>query len=119
MDVVVVGPASLQSTMLRLQHRQLPLRFTVYPMIHLAEQSFYDDVCDRLRGHQLIVAEGIHGQGRDRHARLLTLTYRLAGKAANSGWWSSRRRCSISASPSYIRTCRSPSLGSGGGRCAG
>src|SRR5215216_5340180 len=85
MDVVVVGPASLQSTMLRLQHRQLPLRFTVYPMIHLAEQSFYDDVCDRLRGHQLIVAEGIHGQGRDRHARLLTLTYRLAGQSSQLG----------------------------------
>lgn len=77
MDVVTVSPYGVRSVVLRLKHRDHPLRFTLYPMIHLAEQSFYDAVRERLVEHDLIVAEGILGD--DSRVRMLTRAYRMAG----------------------------------------
>jgi hypothetical protein len=77
MDVVDVGAMGVRSAVLRCTRAKTPLRFTVYPMIHLGEPAFYEDISRRLRGHDLIVAEGI--QGADRSVRNLTRAYRLAG----------------------------------------
>ncbi len=38
--------------------RLSPLRFTLFPMVHMAEQQFHDEVAARARLCQLIVAEG-------------------------------------------------------------
>jgi hypothetical protein len=49
----------LRSAVTTLRHRTTPLRFILFPMVHVAEQQFYDDVAARARLCQLIVAEGI------------------------------------------------------------
>ncbi|MCE7009438.1 hypothetical protein LWC34_42480 [Kibdelosporangium philippinense] len=59
MDVVEAGALGVRSAVAQLVRRGTPLRFTIYPMIHLAEPAFYAEVSRRLRGHDLIVAEGI------------------------------------------------------------
>ncbi|MEV4316860.1 hypothetical protein [Actinocrispum sp. NPDC049592] len=58
MDVVEAGLMGLRSAVCVLTRRSAPLRFTLYPMIHLGEASFYAEVSRRLREHDLIVAEG-------------------------------------------------------------
>jgi hypothetical protein len=76
-DVIDVGAMGVRSAVLRCIRAATPLRFTIYPMIHLGEPAFYADISRRLRDHDLIVAEGI--QGADRSVRNLTRAYRLAG----------------------------------------
>jgi hypothetical protein len=39
-----------------------PLRFTLFPMVHVGEQRFYDEVAARARLCQVIVAEGTPSQ---------------------------------------------------------
>jgi hypothetical protein len=68
MEVVEAGLLGVRSAVSRLVKRGTPLRFTVYPMIHLAESSFYAEVSRRLSGHDLILAEGVRGA--DKHAIL-------------------------------------------------
>ncbi len=58
MDIIEAGLMGLRTAESELARRETPLRFTLYPMIHLAEASFYAEVSRRLRGHDLIVAEG-------------------------------------------------------------
>jgi hypothetical protein len=77
MQVIDVGAMGVRSAVLRCTRAATPLRFTIYPMVHLGEPAFYADISRRLRGHDLIVAEGI--QGADRSVRNLTRAYRLAG----------------------------------------
>jgi len=49
----------LRSAVITLTHRATPLRFVLFPMVHVAEQQFYDEVAARARLCQLIVAEGV------------------------------------------------------------
>ncbi|WP_431904714.1 hypothetical protein [Amycolatopsis thermoflava] len=77
MEIIDAGLMGVRSAVLRVSRRQTPLRFTIYPMVHLGERSFYDEVSRRLRDHDLIVAEGIIGASAG--ARKLTRTYRHAG----------------------------------------
>lgn len=49
----------LRSAVIILTRRATPLRFTLFPMVHVAEQQFYDEVAARARLCQLIVAEGV------------------------------------------------------------
>jgi len=51
----VVG---VRSAVITLKRRTTPLRFVLFPMVHVAERSFYDEVTTRLRGCDHIVAEG-------------------------------------------------------------
>jgi hypothetical protein len=51
----IVGVRSAVLTMAR---RASPMRFVLFPMVHVAERSFYDAVAARLPGCALIVAEG-------------------------------------------------------------
>src|SRR5215472_4091754 len=52
----------IRSAVITLTHRTTPLRFILFPMVHVAEQQFYDEVAARARLCQLIVAEGIPSQ---------------------------------------------------------
>ncbi len=81
MDIINVSVMGVRSVVLRLRHRDNPLRFTVYPMIHLAEASFYERVAARLAAADLVVMEGVQGP----RTRLLTMTYRLAGGNSRLG----------------------------------
>lgn len=49
----------LRSAVITLTRRATPLRFILFPMVHVAEQQFYDEVAARARLCQLIVAEGV------------------------------------------------------------
>jgi hypothetical protein len=82
-EIIDAGVMGVRSAVMRLTRRATPLRFTIYPMIHLGEQAFYTEVSRRLREHGLIVAEGI--QGADRGSRRLTSVYRLAGGSERLG----------------------------------
>src|SRR6201982_4324050 len=50
--------AGLRSAVVTLTHRMTPLQFILFPMAHVGEQAFYDEVAARARLCQLIVAEG-------------------------------------------------------------
>jgi hypothetical protein len=61
MDIINVNEIGVRSVVLELRRKGTPCRFTIYPMIHLGEASFYREVSARLARHDLIVAEGIIG----------------------------------------------------------
>jgi hypothetical protein len=48
----------VRSAVLTLARRTSPMRFVLFPMIHVGERSFYDEVARRLRRCSLVVAEG-------------------------------------------------------------
>jgi hypothetical protein len=52
----------LRSAVTTLTHPVTPLRFILFPMVHVGERQFYDDVAARARLCQLIVAEGAPSQ---------------------------------------------------------
>jgi hypothetical protein len=49
----------LRSAVTTLTHQKTPLRFVLFPMVHVAEQQFYDEVAARARLCEFLVAEGI------------------------------------------------------------
>ena len=59
MQIVEVTDFGVRSAVLRLTRRDTPLRFEIFPMVHVGEAAFYDAVTERLRRCDLIVAEGI------------------------------------------------------------
>lgn len=70
--------AGTRSAVHTLGRTSTPLRFVVFPMVHLAEASFYEQVTARLGGCDLVVAEGVTGDSV--RMRALTASYRwLAG----------------------------------------
>lgn len=77
MDIIDTGLMGVRSVILPMTRRATGLRFTIYPMIHLGEPAFFAEISRRLRGHDLIIAEGI--QGASKAARNLTRAYRMAG----------------------------------------
>lgn len=58
MEFIESGVFGIRSAVITLTHRTTPLRFVLFPMVHMAEQQFYDEVAARARLCQLIVAEG-------------------------------------------------------------
>ncbi len=74
MDIIDASDLGVRTVVLELRRRGTPCRFTIYPMIHVGEASFYREVASRLATHDLIVAEGIIGPSRA--TRLMTQVYR-------------------------------------------
>jgi hypothetical protein len=83
MEIIDAGVMGVRCAVLRLIRRATPLRFTIYPMVHLGEAAYYTEVARRLAGHDLIVAEGI--QGASRQTRNMTRAYRWAGGTERLG----------------------------------
>lgn len=77
MEVVDAGVLGVRSALLELRSREVWLRFTIHPMVHLGEPAFYREISRRLEKHDLVVAEGI--QGSDRTVRRLDRIYRWSG----------------------------------------
>jgi hypothetical protein len=65
----------LRSAIIELRRKDGPLRFVLFPMVHIAEPTFYTAVMERLRECDIVVCEGIHGKSRTVSA--LTSSYRL------------------------------------------
>ncbi|TWF79614.1 hypothetical protein FHX44_115548 [Pseudonocardia hierapolitana] len=74
MDIIDVGGMGVRTAVVQLRRKGTPCRFTIYPMIHVGEPSFYRTVRTRLARHDLIVQEGISGP--TRAGELLTSVYR-------------------------------------------
>jgi hypothetical protein len=64
MDIIDASDLGVRTVVLELRRKGTPCRFTIYPMIHVGEPSFYRAVAARLTTHDLIVAEGIIGASR-------------------------------------------------------
>jgi len=59
MQFIESSIAGLRSAVITLTHRAMPLQFILFPMVHVGEQAFYDEVAARARLCQLLVAEGV------------------------------------------------------------
>jgi len=59
MQIIEVSVIGVRSGVLRLTRRDTPLRFEIFPMVHIGEPAFYTAVAERLRRCDLIVAEGV------------------------------------------------------------
>ncbi|MFE2543634.1 hypothetical protein [Actinacidiphila glaucinigra] len=69
--------AGVRSAIIRFRSRGTALVFELYPMIHLAEPAFYEEVTARLRAScDLVIAEGVRGSTA---TRALTRSYRSLG----------------------------------------
>lgn len=98
MQIVEVSMVGVRASVLRLTRRDTPLRFEIFPMVHIGEPAFYAAVAERLRRCDLIVAEGVGGSdtpdGRVRSdaamsgsaaVSALTFSYRLPAWFQRSG----------------------------------
>lgn len=83
MQIIEVSMIGARSSVLRLGRPGTPLRFQIFPMVHIAEPDFYACVADRLRECDLIIAEGIRGDAPSVSA--LTSSYRLPARLNRSG----------------------------------
>jgi hypothetical protein len=83
-QIIEVTDFGVRSAVICLRREDSPLRFILYPMIHVGGARFYADVTARLRGADLIVVEGVgrdhggHGGRRSLLLAALTLTCRIA-----------------------------------------
>lgn len=59
MQFIESSIVGLRSSVITLAHRTTPLKFILFPMVHVGEQQFYDDVAARARLCQFLVAEGV------------------------------------------------------------
>ncbi|GIF91119.1 hypothetical protein Cch02nite_45630 [Catellatospora chokoriensis] len=77
MQIIEVTEFWVRSAVIRLRHRESPLQFVIYSMVHMAEPAFYEAVTARLGKADVVLAEGIRGNGRRRSPLLgaLTLSY--------------------------------------------
>jgi hypothetical protein len=82
-QIIDTSPMGTRSAVLRLRRKGSELQFLVFPMLHVAEQSFYDEVRRRLADCAVVVAEGV--TGRSALATAVTMTYRVIPANRRSG----------------------------------
>jgi hypothetical protein len=75
MQIVEESIMGVRSAVITLSRRETPLRFQLYPMLHIGGAGFYREVTRRLRDCDLIVAEGAPDTVA---TRALTMSYRFA-----------------------------------------
>jgi hypothetical protein len=63
MQFIEASIIGLRSAVITLKHQMARPRIMLFPMVHVGEQAFYDEVAARVRRCQLIVAEGAPPQG--------------------------------------------------------
>ncbi|WP_425837789.1 hypothetical protein [Streptomyces fractus] len=83
MQIIEVTGYAVRSAVVTLRRRGTPMEFVVFPMLHVASPTFYDQVRLRLRKCDLIVVEGIRGKSAAVSA--LTLAYRFAPRRSRNG----------------------------------
>jgi hypothetical protein len=59
MQIIEVTELAVRSAALRLARPGSPLRFEIFPMVHIGDPSFYAAVTERISRSDLIVAEGV------------------------------------------------------------
>jgi len=83
MQIIEVTSLGVRSAVITLRRTGTPLRFVLFPMMHVASPSFYRQVRERLSACDLIVAEGVGGASRQ--LSVLTLAYRFAPRSRRNG----------------------------------
>lgn len=83
MQIIEVTGLGVRSAVITMRRNGTPLRFVLFPMMHVAAPSFYRQVHQRLSACDLIVAEGVRGKSRQLSA--LTLAYRFAPRWRRNG----------------------------------
>jgi hypothetical protein len=83
MQIIEVTGFGVRSAVITMRRGDTPLRFVLFPMLHVASPAFYAQVRTRLEGCDVIVAEGIRGHSRQVGA--LTLAYRFAPRRRRNG----------------------------------
>jgi hypothetical protein len=80
MQIVEVSSFGVRSAVITLRRRGSPLRFVLYPMVHMASEGFFREVRRRLKTAGIIVVEGVW-RGNSRKGvvlvRALTFSYRV------------------------------------------
>jgi hypothetical protein len=82
-QLIEVSDLAVRSAEIWLRRRNTPMRFVLFPMLHVGAPSFYEEVTRRLQACDLVVTEGI--RGRSLTSSALTLTYRLFGNTNRDG----------------------------------
>ena len=78
MQIIEVSAVGVRSAVITLSREPTPLRFFLFPMVHLGTPAFYQAVTARVGECDLVVAEGV---GKTLITRALTLAYRLPGRS--------------------------------------
>lgn len=78
MQLTEVSMTGVRSAVITLRRAETPMRFVLFPMLHLGSPGFYREVTHRLALYQVVVAEGI--RGRSLIASALTISYRMPGR---------------------------------------
>ncbi|WP_431901370.1 hypothetical protein [Nonomuraea sp. bgisy101] len=130
MQFIETSIIGVRSAVLTFRRPGSPMRFLLIPMVHVAEQAFYDQVAERLRGCDLIVAEGEPYADLLLHRRISRirvdgLVHQLVGLDVESlgvpllwpdrdddrGRWFSLVMDALTAVPDWLTTIRFPSGG--------
>jgi len=82
-QLIEVSDFGVRSAEIWLGRVETPLRFVLFPMLHLGTAAFYEEVTRRLQSCQLVVAEGI--SGRSPAVTALTAAYRIPGRSKRLG----------------------------------
>lgn len=81
MQIIESTVFGLRSAIIRLEAGDGTPRFHLFPMIHLADPTFYEEIALRLDGCDLVLCEGVKSPT----ASLLTLSYRFCEKNPRLG----------------------------------
>jgi hypothetical protein len=73
MQFIEKNSFNVRSAVYRLEKTNEPLRFALFPMVHVGSRQFYYEIQSRLTSCDLIIVEGV----RSKRASLLTLSYRI------------------------------------------
>lgn len=83
MQIIEVTGLGVRSAVITMRRKDTPLKFVLFPMMHVASPSFYAQVRRRLSECDLIVAEGVRGKSRQLAA--ITLAYRFTPRFRRNG----------------------------------
>ena len=81
MQIIESTVFGLRSAIIRLEAGDGAPRFHLFPMIHIADPAFYEEIARRLDGCDHVLCEGVKSPT----ASLLTLSYRFCEKNARLG----------------------------------
>jgi len=81
-QIVDVSGLWVRVAVLTLKRRESPLRFVLFPMIHIGSRPYYQSVRTQVDACDLAVVEGV---GRSRVSSLLSMSYRIARFRRGSG----------------------------------
>ncbi len=81
MQIIESTAFGVRSAIIRLEAGNGAPRFHLFPMIHIADPEFYEEIAQRLNGCDLVLCEGIKSPT----VSLLTLSYRFCEKNPRLG----------------------------------